>query len=228
MVTGGANDADASANGGAGARPRLGLGASLASIVHGRGGAGQVCNLPDHPIQVREVVRAASPAWRQQSLGCVGTGCRRSRSSRGLLCFSGSCLVAVFGGTCAGGIGSRRPPVARIHFSFLSLNNLHRCLDHLPAPPCPTREGKGLIAAARPLQHARPSSIEYSLLSFSPPPSFSLWRALLSWRCDSSGGSTRGRSVRRHRAMLSWTRVTHTSDVFSRFSPPCVLVSDGV
>eukprot|EP00903_Cladosiphon_okamuranus_P021524 g19787.t1 len=35
----------------AGARPRLGLGASLASIVHGRGGSAPTCNLEDHPIQ---------------------------------------------------------------------------------------------------------------------------------------------------------------------------------
>lgn len=35
------------------APPRRGLGAGLASIVHGAGGA-QTCNLDDHPIQVRE------------------------------------------------------------------------------------------------------------------------------------------------------------------------------
>ena len=33
------------------ARPRLGLGASLASIVHSRAG-GPTCTLEDHPIQV--------------------------------------------------------------------------------------------------------------------------------------------------------------------------------
>lgn len=44
---------NAAASGGPpGARPRLGLGASLASIVHGRGGSAPTCNLQDHPIQV--------------------------------------------------------------------------------------------------------------------------------------------------------------------------------
>lgn len=44
-------------NGGAGergmGRPRLGLGASLASMVNGNGADGPTCTLQDHPIQVR-------------------------------------------------------------------------------------------------------------------------------------------------------------------------------
>ncbi|CBJ28912.1 conserved unknown protein [Ectocarpus siliculosus] len=36
---------------GAAARPRLGLGSSLASIVHGQGGNAPTCSLQDHPIQ---------------------------------------------------------------------------------------------------------------------------------------------------------------------------------
>lgn len=42
----------AGSGGAVAARPRLGLGASLASIVHGRGGIAPTCNLQDHPIQV--------------------------------------------------------------------------------------------------------------------------------------------------------------------------------
>ena len=49
MVTSGSAGSGGAA---AGARPRLGLGASLASIVHGRGGNAPTCNLQDHPIQV--------------------------------------------------------------------------------------------------------------------------------------------------------------------------------
>lgn len=45
----------------AAARPRLGLGASLASIVHGRGGNAPTCNLEDHPIQVSGEVFCFGP-----------------------------------------------------------------------------------------------------------------------------------------------------------------------
>ena len=41
----------------AAARPRLGLGASLASMVHNRGGP--TCTLEDHPIQVCDFIGGA-------------------------------------------------------------------------------------------------------------------------------------------------------------------------
>lgn len=47
--TGGVGEAT---GGAAAARPRLGLGSSLASIVHGQGGNTPTCSLQDHPIQV--------------------------------------------------------------------------------------------------------------------------------------------------------------------------------